>query len=85
MTKREKDLIRLLSKPRDYRFAECKVLLERFGYKEIVKGKTSGSRVQFYRELDKKTILLHKPHPKDIMKRYSIEDVIEKLKDNGDI
>ena len=85
MSKHDKALKRLLSRPKDYTYSEAKTFVGRLGYKEITKGKTSGSRIMFYRESDGKSVLLHKPHPSDIMKRYSIEDLIERLIFNGDI
>jgi len=33
----------------------------------------------------KRKILLHKPHPGNIMKRYSLENIIEKLIRNKNI
>lgn len=81
----EKRLERLLSRPKDYTFSEAISLLNSLGYELRNKGSTSGSRVMFYRPTDNHKILLHKPHPKDIMKTYAIDDLIEKLKEGGDI
>ncbi len=78
MSKQEKLLKRLLSKPRDFTYQEAKTLLNSLGFYEDNKGKTSGSRVLFYNEVGKK-IWLHKPHPGNILKPYQIEDIINKL------
>ena len=83
--KYDKRVDRLLSRPSDYTFSEAKTLLFSLGYGLYNKGTTSGSRVMFYRESDGHKILLHKPHPSDIMKVYAVDDLIEKLKEGGDI
>jgi hypothetical protein len=53
-------------------------LLGYFGFKEIRKGKTSGSRVKFIRE-DGTPIMIHKPHPTGILKRYQLKQIKEVL------
>lgn len=85
MSRKEKAIERLLQIPKNYTYTEAKTLVGWFGYQEYNKGKTSGSRVKFFRQRDKKVILLHKPHPGDIMKEYSIKDLIEHLRNNGDL
>ena len=67
MSKLEKAKERLLSRPKDYTFSEARFLLSQLGFEEFHKGKTSGSRVKFYRKKDQRIILLHKPHPGDEM------------------
>ncbi len=72
MSKLEKALARIASVPKDYTYDEAKMLLKQLGYEEIQKGKTSVSRVKFFRQSDKDAILLHKPHPKKEMKTYAV-------------
>ena len=79
MGKHEKLLNRFLSKPKDFTFDELKTLLKGFGYNEIKSGKTSGSRVAFYNESTKHIIRLHKPHPRNIVKRYILDDLEKEL------
>ena len=79
MSKLEKAKQRLKSIPKDYTYTEAKSLLARLGFVELNKGKTSGSRVKFYRVIDGKAIFLHKPHPSDIMDINSVLDIIEIL------
>ena len=67
MSKIDKAKERLSLHPKDYTYSEAKYLLSQLGFEEFNKGKTSGSRIKFYRELDNKMILLHKPHPGNIM------------------
>lgn len=54
-------------------------MLVKLGYTETQSGKTSGSRVAFYNEETGHIIRLHKPHPKNILKQYQIEQIIEEL------
>ena len=81
----EKMIARIKSSPADYTYTEAKALAKRFGYLEKNKGSTSGSRVLFYRESDNKKILLHKPHPSDVMKTYAVKQLLNQFKENGDI
>ena len=81
MSKFEKAKNRLLLKPFDYTFSELRYLLGKMGFVEYQKGKTSGSRVKFYREEDKKIIMVHKPHPEDTMDKGAIQGIINYLKE----
>jgi len=51
-------------------------LLGYFGYEEIKIGKTSGSRVKFENKAGV-PIMLHKPHPNGILKKYQMKQVKE--------
>ena len=84
MTTKEKLVARLMRLPKDFTFDEAERLLTWFGYEKSNKGKTSGSKVSFIDGQNRK-ILLHKPHPGMILKRYSLKEIIEKLERNGDI
>ena len=83
MSKIEKLIKRLFSKPRDFTYDELVKVLKHFGYDEIKKGKTAGSRRAFISEATKHIIRLHKPHPGNIIKMYVIDYVIEELKNQG--
>ena len=76
---------RLLSKPKDFTYEELKRILDNCGFTEINKGKTSGSRIKFYNEKNGKIILIHKPHPGNIIKPYLIDIIIEKLTEIGEL
>ena len=78
MGKKEKLIIKLKSKPKDFTFDEAKTLLEFFGYFMHNCGKTSGSRVCFSR--GKKVFRLHKPHPRKELLHYQVRELIEELK-----
>lgn len=77
MSKKEKLIARLLSNPKDFSYDEAKSLLQYFGFTESDKGRTPGSRVEFYKDSD--TILLHKPHPSGELKAYQVKQLIEFL------
>lgn len=85
MSKLDKAKEKLKSVPRDFTYSEAKYLLTQLGFKEYTKGKTSGSRVKFYRENDGKVILLHKPHPGDEMKISVTRMLKEFLEEMGEI
>lgn len=78
MTKREKLLERFLSKPKDFTWAELVNVLRAFGYRQFNCGKTGGSRMRFI-HWKYPPVILHRPHPKPILKRYQVEQVIELL------
>lgn len=79
MTKRDKLIDRLLSKPKDFTWAELAKVLRGFGYEQVSAGKTGGSRVRFIHH-HYPPIILHKPHPKPILKPYQLEDIIDLLR-----
>ncbi|MGD2033577.1 MAG: type II toxin-antitoxin system HicA family toxin [Bacteroidales bacterium] len=77
MSKFEKLLLKFLSRPKDFTYAELVKVLSGLGYKEQ---QGSGSRVVFVNNELKHNIKLHKPHPGNILKRYQIDLVIDELK-----
>jgi len=85
MSKRDKQIVRLLSKPKDFTFKELSTLLSGLGYISDNKGKTSGSRVAFFNPANSSIIRLDKPHPDDTLKSYLVRYVIKKLKESGEI
>ncbi len=82
MSKHEKLLNRLLSLPRDFTWEELNRILSFYGYSEVKTGKTGGSRRKFVnKELN--VIILHQPHPGNIIKTYAIKQIIEHLSAKG--
>ena len=67
-----------LTMPSDFHYDEMVKLLGYFEFREVRKGKTSGSRVKFMNP-DGLPIMLHKPHPSGIMKQYQLKQVKEVL------
>ena len=85
MSSLEKAKARLRNLPHDYSYNEARQLLTRLGFEERNQGKTSGSRVGFYRVSDDAIILLHKPHPKSIMSAGAVKALAQFLIDKGDL
>ena len=80
MSKFKKILERLLSKPNDFTWDELIKVLNGFDYKQISAGKTGGSRIRFVHDIYP-PIIMHKPHPKPILKRYQLDAIIDLLKE----
>ncbi len=83
MSKIEKLVKKLLSRPKDLTYDELVKILKHFGYTEVKLGKTSGSRRAFINEISNHIIRLHKPHPGNIVKMYIIDFIIQELKGQG--
>ena len=81
MSKKDKLIDRLLKKPKDFTFDEMESLLLYFG-NELRQGGT-GSGVKFIKGGSNEVINFHKPHPSGILKRYVLDQVIEKLRKDG--
>ncbi|GAA5044238.1 hypothetical protein GCM10011506_48060 [Marivirga lumbricoides] len=78
MSKKQKLIDRFLSMPADFHYDEMVKLLGYFGFEEVKIGKTSGSRVKFENS-EGVPVMLHKPHPSGIMKKYQMKQVKEIL------
>jgi len=78
MSREEKLIARFLGMPSDFHYNEVVKLLRYFDFKEVSRGKTSGSRVKFMNS-EGVPIMLHKPHPSGIMKRYQLKQIKEVL------
>jgi len=82
LSKKDKLVRRLLSRPTDFSFDELTTLLRSFGYSLETGGKTSGSRTTFT-NADGDYIRLHKPHPRNILKQYQVDDIVSNLTEKG--
>ena len=80
MSSHEKLLERFLRLPKDFTWDELSRLLNRYGYFQNTKGKTSGARIVFEKQDSNISLDLHKPHPKNILKPYQMKDVMEFLR-----
>jgi hypothetical protein len=78
LSKKDKLIVRLKSKPKDFTFDEARVLLKLCGYVMAKSGKTSGSRVCFTKE--QKVFRMHKPHPRNELLHYQVNELIDELK-----
>jgi len=83
MGKKEKLIKKLKERPKDFSFDEAETLLNCFGYRRSNKGKTSGSRVMFSSDEHSVVIMMHKPHPDNILKDYQVKQLIELLSQEG--
>ena len=81
MSKLEKLIERIKSNPKDFTFEEMQSLLVALGFELSSKGKTSGSRVKFFK--GNVCIILHKPHPRKELLTYQIKQIIETLSEEG--
>ena len=79
MSQKQKLAERLLTRPKDFTWDDRSAVLRHLGYTEGKTGKTSGSRRRFIHPTAA-LILLHKPHPGNIVKMYTLNQVIETLK-----
>lgn len=84
MAKIEKLIERLNSNPKDFTWDELVKVLSHFGYSELKKSKTGGSRRKFV-NVNNDIISLHKPHPANILKHYQINQIITHLRERGSI
>lgn len=82
MGTKEKLIERFKKQPNDFTFDEMERLLSIFGYVKSNKGKTSGSRI-IYRNANQRFVMLHKPHPGNIVKGYALKQVLDELKEAG--
>ena len=71
--------------PADFRYSDLRKIMSHFGYVESNKGATSGSRVRFYHLETKAVLLLHRPHPGDVMTKSSVDSVVKFLKEHDHI
>lgn len=78
MSRKAKLIARFQNLPTDFHHNEMVILLKYFGYSEVRKGKTSGSRVKFINP-DGIHIILHRPHPGGILKYYQLKQIMEAL------
>ena len=81
MTRREKLLARLLSKPKDLTWQELQTLLSQFGYV----WKCSGGSHGRFADKDSPEIQIRvcAPHPGNIVKGYAMKQVYDDLKEAG--
>ena len=77
MSTKEKLIERFRRQPKDFTWEELVRLFGIFGYEVNNKGKTSGSRVLF--ETEEESYIVHRPHPSNIIKEYSLKQILDYL------
>ncbi len=82
MSKYEKAVRRLLSKPTDFEWSELKSLMDAFGYEMKT---TGGSGRKFKHPGSASNFVTHEPHPQSTLKAYQVREVIAFLKQEGHI
>ncbi len=83
MSRKNKLIAKLLHEPKDFSYRELVTLLRHFGYYELKKGITSGSRRAFVNQKTMHVLRLHKPHPQNHLKPYQLKEVIYELRKFG--
>ena len=83
MSKKNKLLKRLLSRPTDFTFNEAISLLSYYDYD--LDQSYSGSRVRFKNKDLGTQIVFHKPHPQNVLKDYVLDIIITQLRKDGSI
>ena len=79
MSKVEKIIEKLKSKPKDFTWDEMIKVLNCFGFEQMAQGKTGGSRRKLMNG-NKQIISLHEPHPQKVLKSYQLDIIIDFLK-----
>lgn len=80
MSRQEKVIRRLLSKPKDFTWAELVSLMTAFGFDME---KASGSGRKFIHPTTEATLFIHEPHPAKVLKSYQVRDAVHLLKTEG--
>ena len=80
MSKREKLLKRLASRPKDFTWAELASLMKALDYRLVP---SSGSGRKFIHTVTQATMFLHEPHPAKVLKPYQVADAIDFLTKEG--
>ena len=85
MSKSGKLLKKLLANPTPVTFTyqDLVKMMSSFGYVTSERG--SGSRVCFYHSKTKAVHYMHKPHPGNELKKYQVLQLIEFLREQGDL
>lgn len=74
MTKIKATIRKLKENSGNLTFDELASLLIHLGYVQENKGRTSGSRIKFYKQ-GAQAIIMHKPHPRKTLLAYQIKQI----------
>jgi len=80
MSKHEKAILRLLSKPKDFKWSELVSIMTGFGFEME---KASGSGRKFILPSTEVTLFIHEPHPSKVLKPYQVRDAVDLLEREG--
>jgi hypothetical protein len=80
VSKKEKLLERISSKPKDFTWIELVSLMTALGFDTE---KSSGSGRKFILEATGGVLFIHQPHPAKILKPYQVRDAVDLLEKEG--
>ena len=80
MSKSNKLISRFQKRPNDFHWDELTAMMKQLGFVEI---QGNGSRVKFYHKEKNRIFQLHKPHPKKILKKYMMKEILIFLTKEG--
>jgi predicted RNA binding protein YcfA (HicA-like mRNA interferase family) len=80
VSRREKALTRLKSKPKDFTWEELLALMAACGY-ELKR--TGGSGRKFVHISTGTVMYMHQPHPSNVLKAYQVREAIDELTEKG--
>ena len=82
MSKKSKLIERLLGRPKDFTWEEACTLMRQC---DFAMQSWSGSARMFTHRTTKQRVRLHEPHPRNTLLPYMVKELIEALKDAGEI
>ncbi|NYF78027.1 type II toxin-antitoxin system HicA family toxin [Granulicella arctica] len=82
MSRHDKLIVRLRSKPSDFTWSELLAVMTAFGYELKT---TGGSARKLIHSKTRATLMMHEPHPSKVLKAYQVRDAIQFLKQEGHI
>lgn len=84
VSKIDKIIKKLKNNSGNLTFEEVVSLLTYLGYNIDNKGRTSGSRIRFYKK-GANAIIMHKPHPRKTLLSYQTKQILQKLKEDNQL
>ncbi|NMA36978.1 MAG: type II toxin-antitoxin system HicA family toxin [Papillibacter sp.] len=85
MGRKDEQIKRLLSKPKDYTISELDILMSNCGCIKDNRGKTSGSAIKYLHEKSGAKLFIHEPHPRRNLPEYAIKKAISFLTEIDEI
>jgi len=84
VSRKAKLLERLLARSADFEWDEAVTLMKQCNFK-LLNAKGGGSGRRFVHETTRVKVLIHEPHPGNIVKKYAQEALIDGLRNSGEI
>lgn len=82
MSKKNKLIERLQSRPKDFTWDEAQKVMKLHGFQLL---SASGSRRKFIHKKTRTKVILHEPHPQNILLPYVVDALLEGLRAAGEI